>query len=252
VGGFTAGIGGFTGGGQGGATVVTGTGGATTAGCPRTNVLIDNFDDPMRGGPATGGYFNFNCAIGSWYVYGDTSPQPPAMVVPPFSSVTPFTSSTPGNGGTGAAAHINGSGFSVFGIGMGVNINSSGATVGTYNGSVYSGFTFWAMGTTAGSRGANMVRVAVPIPASSTPANGGTCVATTTTYCDGHWGKVIALSTVWTQYTVKWSELALDTGAIGGTAFSPATIIGFHWQVDGVPATPASMNIWVDDLAFTP
>ena len=29
-------------------------------------------------------------------------------------------------------------------------------------------------------------------------------------------------------------------------------MIGFHWQVNGTATMPASINVWVDDLAFTP
>jgi hypothetical protein len=29
-------------------------------------------------------------------------------------------------------------------------------------------------------------------------------------------------------------------------------VIGFHWQVNATATMPASINIWVDDLAFTP
>jgi hypothetical protein len=114
------------------------------------------------------------------------------------------------------------------------------------------------MGTAAGSlTGTNAVRVGVPNPASSDSANGGTCAAPTAMatpmpYCNGHWGKVINVTSTWTQYTVKWSDLTLDPGSIGGTAFTPSTVIGIHWQVNGTATAPASINVWVDDLAFTP
>jgi hypothetical protein len=222
-------------------------------GCPRTNVLIDNFDETARGGPATGGYFNLNCGIGSWFVYGD--PTTGATSVPPLSSVTPFTSDTPGNGGTGYAAHVNASGFSMYGVGLGVNINSSGTSIKPYDASAYSGFTFFAKGTATSTDGANMVRVGVPTSASSSPSSGGTCSAVSPMYCDGHWGKVIALTANWTQYTIKWSELTLNTNSVGGAAFTPNLLIGFHWQAGG-QATPTlvagGMNMWIDDLAFTP
>ena len=222
-----------------------GAGGLTPTGCPRTVTAIDSFDETGRAGPATGGYFNLNCAMGSWYAYGDAL----GTVTP--AAGTAFVSSMPGNGGTGYAAHIMGSGFSQFGVGLGVNLNSSGTTIHTVDASAYSGFTFWAMGTSAGSRGANMVRVEAPILASSSAPNGGTCTAAPPMFCDGNWGKVIVVTSTWTQYTIKWSDLTLDMNAIGGTAFDPH-IIGFHWRVDGVTATPASINLWVDDLAFAP
>jgi hypothetical protein len=34
--------------------------------------------------------------------------------------------------------------------------------------------------------------------------------------------------------------------------FTAGTLIGIHWQVNGTPTAPASINVWVDDLAFTP
>ena len=217
---------------------------------------IDNFDEAGRGGPATGGYFNLNCAMGSWYTYSDATATvtPPAMVA--------FTSDMPGHGGTGYAAHVSGSGFTNYGAGLGVNLNSSGTMIKSVDASAYSGFTFWIMGTASSSRGAGMIRVSVPTTASSSAANGGTCVVGgTVSYCDGHFGKVITVPSAWTQVTVKWSDLTIDTGAGGGPTFSPATIIGFHWQAEAaaaqvgppaVPAIPASINVWVDDLAFTP
>jgi hypothetical protein len=250
LGGSNGGLGGTPGGGLAGSS-------GSVNGCPRTAVLIDNFDEAPRGGPPTGGFFNVNCGVGAWYVYGDPS-APPATVTPAFSSVTPFVSSTPGNGGAGYAAHINGSGYAIYGLGLGVNINSSGTTIKPYNASAYSGITFWAMGTSTAAEGTNMVRVAIPTSSSSTPANGGTCVAVAPGYCDGHWGKVIALNpTTWTQVTIKWSELTKDVNAIA-TAFDPATVIGVHWQAGGSAATTttaavaAGMNMWIDDLAFVP
>jgi hypothetical protein len=245
------GLGGFTGGGTGGTVVVGGTGGTGPAGCPRSVPLIDNFDDVMRGGPATGGYFNFNCGVGSWYVYGDSTAT--ATVTPPFSSISPFTSSTPGHGGTGYAAHVTASGFMVYGVGLGVNINSSGTTISTVNASAYSGITFWMMGTAAGTEGTNMLRVSIPTPSSSSPASGGTCaIAGTTTYCDGHYGKIIPVPATWTQVTVRWTELTKDAMAGGDPVFSPAAIIGVHWQAGASATVTAGMNIWIDDLAFAP
>jgi len=193
-------------------------------------------------------------------VYGDPSP-PPTTVTPPLSSVTPFTSSTPGNGGAGYAAHVNGSGYAVYGLGLGVNINSMGTTIRPYNAGAYTGITFFVMGTSTGVEGTNMVRVSIPTTSTSSPASGGTCTVTPpATYCDGHWGKVIPLTSAWTQITIRWSELTKDPSA-GGAAFDPSTIIGVHWQIGGAPAsagppaTPAvaaGMNLWVDDLAFAP
>jgi len=172
-----------------------------------------------------------NCGVGSWYVYGDTSPAP-AMVTPPFSSVMPFTSSMPGNGGSGYAAHVNGSGYAIFGLGLGVNINSMGTTIKPYNASTYAGVTFFAMGTSTATEGTNMVRVSIPTVSTSSVANGGTCVQTATGYCDGHYGKVIALSATWTKVTVLWTDLTKDPNAIGGV-FDPGSMIGVHcrWAV---------------------
>jgi hypothetical protein len=245
-GGFVGGgQGGFVGGGQGGSTGAAGSG---VSGCPRSVPDIDNFDETGRGGPATGGYFNLNCAMGSWYTYGDGT----ATVTPP--TMVAFVSDTPGHGGAGYAAHISGTGFNSYGVGLGVNLNSSGAVIKNVDASAYSGFTFWAMGTAAGAlTGTNAIRIAVPIPASADAANGGTCTATAPmSYCNGHWGKVINLTTAWAQYTVKWSELTLDMNSVGGTSFTPGTVIGFHWQANGTATMPASINVWVDDLAFTP
>jgi hypothetical protein len=260
-------VGGGTGGritGAGG-TIVAGTGGATAGGtggltaggvgCPRTNVLIDNFDDPTRGGPATGGYFDFNCGIGSWYTYSDATV---GSTLTPTAGVA-FVSDMPGHGGTGYAAHITGTGFTNYGFGLGINVNAVGTVISPYNASAYSGITFWAMGTVAGSLGANMIRVGVPTTSTSLPANGGACVAPATTtppipYCEGHYGKVIALTAAWAQYTIKWTDLTLDSasGSVGSATFLPATFIGIHWQAAGTATAAASMNVWVDDLAFVP
>jgi len=249
-GGFiSGGQGGFTAGGQGGNTGVAGAGaaGSGVSGCPRTVADIDNFDEAGRGGPATGGYFNLNCSQGSWYTYGDT-----AGTVTPATGVA-FVSSMPGNGGTGYAAHIMGSGFSMYGVGLGVNLNSSQMTIKNVDASAYSGFTFFAKGTATGSlTGTNAIRVAVPVPASADQPNGGTCTAVAPMYCNGHWGKIINLTSAWTQYTVKWSELTLDMNSVGGPSFTPGTVIGFHWQANGATGMPASIDMWVDDLAFTP
>jgi len=259
VGGFIGGgVGGFVGGGVGGFVGGTGVGGGTGTGvngCPRSVPLIDSFDEANRGGPPTGGYFNVNCGVGSWYVYGDSSPG--ATVTPPLSSSMPFTSSMPGNGGTGYAAHVSGSGYAIYGLGFGVNINTMGTTIMPYNATGYSGISFSIMGTSTATEGANMLRVSIPTTSSSSPASGGTCVAGATTYCDGHWGKVIPLTGAWTPVTILFSELTKDPNAVAAP-FSASTIIGVHWQVGGTaattttPAVAAAMNVWVDDLAFVP
>ena len=254
VGGFVGGgLGGFVGGGQGG--TIGGTAGTGVSGCPRSVPLIDDFDEANRGGPSTGGYFNVNCSVGSWYVYADTTPG--ASVTPVAGA--PFTSSMPGNGGAGYAAHVNGSGYADYGLGFGVNINTMGTAVMPYNAVGYTGITFSIMGTSSGTDGVNMIRVSIPTPSTSSTGNGGTCVSAAAAYCDGHWGKLIPLTGAWTKVTILFSELTKDPGA-AGAPFSASTIIGMHWQVGGkkadavagTPAVAAAMNVWVDDLAFVP
>ncbi|HET6147683.1 MAG TPA: hypothetical protein VFH68_09130 [Polyangia bacterium] len=252
-GGFVGGgQGGFVGGGQGGS--ITGGAGSIVSGCPRSVPLIDDFDEPNRGGPPTGGYFNVNCGVGSWYVYGDGTAG--ATVTPPAG--TPFTSSMPGNGGTGYAAHVNGSAFADFGFGFGVNINTTSMTaVMPYNATGYSGISFSIMGTATSTDGANMLRVSIPTPSTSSLGSGGTCVPAAGAYCDGHWGKVIPITGAWTKVTILFSELTKDPTA-AGAPFSSSTIIGVHWQAGAkaatatTPAVVAAMNVWVDDLAFVP
>jgi hypothetical protein len=116
-----------------------------------------------------------------------------------------FTDSmiTPARGTSMMAARTTGMGFTVYGAGMGFDLNNPGgtATKSTYSASMYSGVTFWVMGSSAGA-----VRFNVSDKASD--PSGSICMGTSgTSQCNDHHGHTLTPSTSWQQVSFTWSQL---------------------------------------------
>ena len=198
-----------------------------------TQPLIDDMEH-------TDGSILPNCnRMGFWFTFNDATTgatQTPAA----GSSFLPSLIPDGGRGSSTHAAHTSGSGFTVWGAGMGFDLNDAGGntTKNTYDASQYTGFTFYVM---AGAGGSTTVRFNVPTKA--TDPVGGIC--TPSTKCNDHFGETLNLTNSWTQVTVKFSDLAQQGWGTPAT-FQASQMYGVELQFD----PNVNFDLWVDDISF--
>ena len=220
------------GGGSGTGTGAGGAGGGGSTGGTCVGMATDTSLDDMEAGLST--IFTKGCRSGSWYTYNDMTTT--GMQMPAMGADCKSEAITPARGTSTKAQHTSGSGFTVWGAGLGVNLNSPTAAKGLFDASAYSGVTFWAKGTGT---------IKFSVPTKATDASGGVC-----TVCSDHYATTFMLSATWTQVTIKWADLKTSTfGMPAAATFTKDQIYGFQWQVD---KTAATFDIWIDDLSFTP
>jgi hypothetical protein len=179
---------------------------------------IDNFTD------GDGQILPIGGRSGVWFSFNDGTS---GVQVPPASQ--PLLPMPDGPGGA-LALHTVGSGFTSFGSGIGANLNQSGATVLPYNASAYKGIRF-----TYASSGFGSVHLAVGTSATTPPANGGTCNATTETCFDDFQISVPPTSFMGSSATptfvtleVPWPDLA-QQGFGTPVPFDPSTVLQLKW-----------------------
>jgi hypothetical protein len=151
---------------------ITGTGGATPCQPGRatgSNPLIDNMSD------GDGAILQVDGRSGGWYSFNDgngtQTPLPPAITAKPGWICS------------------SGSGFSTWGAGIGVTLNSDATKSCTYDASIYKGVAFALQGSVTGGKLRFNVQTA---DIASTATSGGTCVSTSTTNnCDDYYGAEI-------------------------------------------------------------
>jgi hypothetical protein len=140
-----------------------------------------------------------------------------------------------------------GSGFTVWGAGMGTDLAPTTAGMGmgdkqTYDASMYTGIAFWA-------KAASTLALRVSIKDKNTAPEGGTCdpmIESGATACNDDWGKGISLSTEWKPYTVTFAELRQAGWGQAFPAFDAAAAYSIQFQVNkGV-----AFDMCIDDLVF--
>ena len=198
-----------------------------------TQPMIDDMEH-------TDGSILSNCnRVGFWFTFNDATAnatQTPAQGANFLPSLIP----SGGRGSSMHAAHTSGSGFTVWGAGMGFDLNDQGgtSTKQVYDASNFTGFTFWVM---AGAGGATSVRFNVPTKA--TDPLGGLC--SPSSKCNDHFGTTVQLTTSWTQVTIKFSSLQqLGWGTVA--TFQASQLYGVEFQFD----PNKTFDLWVDDISF--
>jgi hypothetical protein len=157
------------------------------------------------------------------------------------------TLNSPPRGTSLYAERLTGSGFNVWGAGMGFDlkdnydggtINLDGGTSKTqYDASGYSGITFFAK---AGGAAGFLVRVNAPDK--NTDPSGGVC-----TTCYDHFGTSISLTTTWQQFTIKWSSMTQKGfGTPHETAVAAANLYGLQFNI----SNGVTFDMWIDDISF--
>jgi hypothetical protein len=194
------------------------TGGAATtapgSGVPDADgeVLLDELDD-------SDALFAAGDVSGEWFTYSDgTSP-----ITPPDHT---------GIGAVGGEAHVTGSGFSDWGAGLSAYFRSVDLTT-------FDGFRLRA-------KGAGSIVVELATPATSPPAEGGTCMGSG---CFGHFATSIELGPDYRDYDITFAALEQPSWA------QPAQlaldgVISLNLVAKGSAASPASIDLWVDRLAL--
>lgn len=201
------------------------------------NAVIDDMEDQNLVIAAIDG------RIGNWYPYGD------GTATPSFG----IAAITPGKRGPNStyAVHTSGSGFMIWGSGIGADLNNSGTGTSNkvpYDASAYRGITFWA-------RSATTMTVTAVIPDGNTDAAGsrGTnpsptpCTVVPDGVCDHHWTAGISLTPAWKRYTVLFAELVLEPGGFPvPTAPDPSRMVSVQFRV----TAGNTYDFWIDDVAF--
>jgi hypothetical protein len=187
--------------------------------------MIDNFEDGDGALVPNGG------RQGYWYVFNDETiggTQTPAsdMVLPQAG----------GAAGTSMAMHTTGNGFTVWGAGVGVDLNNMGGDPGIKMIWDASGST----GIVLMAKGNGQVRASVQIEATIPVAEGGTCDVD----CDPH-GKVLLLSSEWQQFTLPFNQLTQE-GWGTPAAWDASTVVGLQFKV----AANVNFDFWVDEVGF--
>jgi len=210
-----------------------GSGGAT--GVPIVDV-IDDLDDGDSSIPETDG------RVGAWFTFNDESsggtqtPSPDGDFVPVA-------------GGPGASlfmAQTTGDGFTVWGAGMGFDLNNPGDGSGgpgiksTYDATGHTGVAFQAKGTVS-------LRVGLFVEAVVPEEFGGTCVPGTEEgeECNDAHGKDFVLGDAWEQYLLPFDEIA-QSGWGQSATFDQSKLTGIQFGIsEGV-----TFDVQVDEIGF--
>jgi len=215
----SAGEGGGGGAHQGGSGNTGGTGNDVTIAD-----LIDDFESGDGSIPATNG------RQGAWYAYNDGTD---GGTQTPVADAT-FVPESGGPSSSGLAAHTTGSGFTLWGAGIGMDFNHDGQTRSTYDASAYQGVTFWA-------RGSVTVNFKV-LSAPTTPIDqSGTCSAN----CEDHHQVAVSLNGSWAQYSFAFADLAQQGWGLAA-AFDAKEVISLQFEVE----QDTAFDFWVDDIGF--
>ena len=191
-----------------------------------------------------------------WFGYGDGTNDGGTFI---------HTADVGGCGGpTDCAFHASGSGFTGYGAGVGLTLNTNGI----FDASAYTGLQVWFKGTSSGTRGAGYAKqdnsVHVKFLTGSAdgsaadPRNGDDFGA----YCPTT--DADASSGAWILCRLSFATLTrdgfrgVDSGAPNPATdtFDPQNLVKIQFEfsaftlADGGPAGPVAFDVWIDDVAF--
>jgi hypothetical protein len=206
---------------------------------------------------------------GYWYTYNDdnpkgtdatcmqTPPSGPQLLPDPPATYKGETPPTNHMGITGFALHGMWSGCSVWGAGIGADINQPAAEDGgTYNGpkvpynvAPYIGVAFWAMAKEGTD---TALRMKFPMTDETKIADGGDCdeAVLGVGKCSDDFGKQFNLPSngTWKQFTVLFADTAFKQEGWGQSfTWNPAHVTSI--QIQSVDKTEP-YDFWIDDLYF--
>jgi hypothetical protein len=194
----------------------------STSGCSDP-LLIDDLEDGNK-------YICPSGRNGEWFVVGDGSSTD--LMPPAGSSFTPTAINDDARGSSRHAARFAGSGFTGWGVLMGLVLNRSNP----YDASTVDGITFWMK---------NDAPVFVELTTRDTlPEDlGGTCMATDEgRHCHKHFRYLIAPADGWKAVSRPFTAFLQATIA----TWNPTQLVAIQFVVEGGVA----FDVWVDDIAF--
>lgn len=170
---------------------------------------------------------------GSWFTYDDGSD---GGVQTPAAGGTCVPTLIPGGGRCGSlhGMHTFGSGFPVYGAGLGFDLNHPSTMRLPYDVSAYTGIAFWALGP-------QVITVQVVEQATAPTGQGGNCTGT----CGDHFGVSIDATAGWQEFVVPFSTLSQQHWGTAAT-WDPTTVLGVQFAVNPAP----TFDFWIDDIGF--
>lgn len=223
-----------TGGTESGGTDAGGMGGMETGECPvviadRLEPEIDDLEDGdefiLMRGKRNGGWYSYNDETGS------QTPPPRLLLLPDM----------PGAAGSRYSMHTSGSGFILWGAGIGFSLltppfPSDDMVPCPYDVSPHRGIRFQIRGTNDDGR----VRLQLPTIETQPPMQGGTCDGAA---CGDHFGVEVPVSSSWEAREVPFAEL-YQWNADSKLDLTHVLTVEFH------VAASVSFDFWVDQLEF--
>jgi hypothetical protein len=197
--------------------------------CTAAIAVVDDFEDGNNQLRLLDG------RTGPLYTYKDTV----GSTITPAAGAT-FTPTAPGDVTPAFAAHVSGTlaNTTTVWAGFGMDFLTPKAL---YNGSKYTGISFYAKKGSSGATGA----VRVKVPDRNTDPVGAAC-----TSCSNDFGSDLTLTTTWTKFAIPFSSMTQQAGwgAPRPTHVDPTGIVAIQFQVT---AQAAVYDIWIDDVTFT-
>jgi endoglucanase len=142
------------------------------------------------------------------------------------------------------ALRVNGTGFSMWGVGLSVNLDESSGQRVPVDLSEYRGLKLRAKGT-------GSVEVELVLPATTGTAEaGGTC--TGGTGCFGHYSAVLTLSAEYTEQTLPFSAFQQPDWALDAERdLTQVLAINFLSRA-AAGAAPVNIDLWLEQVSLTP
>jgi hypothetical protein len=243
--GSSSGSPGSSGSGAGGPPGTAGTGGTMLppAGCTPvdTMTLLSDFETGKAEVLPNAG------RDGSWFLYSDGTGMQTPVKVPN----TPLVAEAGGACGSAYAFHTTGTGFTVWGAGIGTDFApKTGMARTQYDLSAYSGIALRA-------KSAATMPLRVSISDANTSPEGMVCVdttdATNMARCGDYFGAEVTLGTEYQDFVIKFADLKQrGWGLPVATGFDKTKAYTLRMQVKGSAQAPATFDLWFDDIRLVP
>jgi hypothetical protein len=186
---------------------------------------------------------------GSWFLYNDKSPggtQTPVKVMN-----MPLVAEPGGACGSAYAFHTTGTGFTVWGAGIGMDFVKKVDMLNVaHDISAYSGIALRA-------KAAATTPLRVSISDANTSPEGMLCVdtpdATNMARCGDYFGAEVVLGPEYQDFTIKFADMKQrGWGLPVMSGFDAKNAYTVRMQVKGSAQAPAMFDLWVDDVRLVP
>ena len=219
-----------------------GAGGAPAAiGCSDPDPGVLDYLDDMEDGTAS--ILGRDGRSGTWYTFHDKTDGKlnPAEGDPPV--MEPIVG---GRCGTSTRAmRVTGSGFTDYGAGFGFALKYGAGKEQPYDGSRFSGITFWAR---VGETSVSSIQLGIGDQWSR--PDGGHCTLEPNLgpmACYDSFGSLMTFTTTWKRYTVRFGQMQQRNFGLPRPELDTANLLNVEF---GIPPGAPVFDIWIDDIAF--